>query len=174
MIRNFFWALGPNVSHYPGAYPNGFLERCKSEGFWGMRRLHLCSGTVADGVTIDCKRELRPSILADLEIGIPCKDETFDAIFIDPPYSEEHAAGLYGVHLLSVPRLLTESARVVRRNGFVCLLSWSVWTTWSAKKNAMELYALGAVYTANRGVKPLRALSVWKKRPHPLEHYDED
>jgi len=24
---NSFWAFGPNVSHYPGAFPNGFLAR---------------------------------------------------------------------------------------------------------------------------------------------------
>lgn len=56
MMRNGFWALGPNVTGYAGGYPNGFLQRCKHEGIWGARRLHVCSGTVVDGVTVDLSR----------------------------------------------------------------------------------------------------------------------
>ena len=170
-LPNDFWALGPNVTGYPGGFPNGFMQRLKKEGIWGNKRLHLCSGTVQDGVTIDIKPELNPTIVADLSEGIPLEDESFDFILIDPPYAEEKANDLYGVSLLSVPALLKECARVVQHDGTVALLDLRVWPP---KTKLLRWKALIAVYTANRGPKPLRALSVFQKVPKPLEEYNEE
>jgi SAM-dependent methyltransferase len=155
---NAFWAFGPNVSHYPGAFPNGFLPRLMDTPWWGTRRLHLCSGTVQDGTTIDINPGLKPSIVADLNYGIPVADNSFDLILIDPPYSEEKAKNLYALPLLSVPRLLKEAGRVVTTDGFVILLDLRVWPP----PKSLKWEALIAIYIANRGPKPLRSLSVLK------------
>lgn len=165
MIRNFFWALGPNVTGYAGGYPCGFLERCRKEGYWGDHRLHLCSGSVRDGTTVDIRHDLRPTVCCDLEIlGVPFKPSTFDAIFIDPPYSEDHAKNLYGVPLLSVPRLVRDAARCLRPNGLIVILDWTAWVPMGAgfPRKQLDNYALGAVYVANRGYKRLRAVSVFR------------
>ncbi len=169
MIQNHFLALGPNITGYPGGYPNGYLQALRRKGWWGIRRLHLCSGSVKDGVTVDIKPELRPTVVCDLEIGIPFKDSTFDAVFIDPPYSEEQAQNLYGLPLLSIPKLLKEASRVVRHDGLVVLLDLRVWVP----PKELDWLALCAVYVANRGPKPLRAIQVWRKKPAPLETWDD-
>jgi hypothetical protein len=128
--------------------------------WWGERRLHLCSGTIKDGTTIDINPHMRPSIVADLKYGIPLQDDSFDFVLIDPPYSEEKAKNLYAVSLLSVPKLLAESGRVAAPGGFVLLLDLRVWPP----PKCLKWEALIAIYTANRGPKPLRALSVFQKR----------
>lgn len=165
---NDFWALGPNVTGYMGGFPNGFMQRLKRERIWGHNRLHLCSGTVQDGTTIDINPELRPTIVADLNNGIPFKDNSFDFILIDPPYSKERAEELYACSLLSVPHLLKESARVVQHDGLVALLDLRVWPP---KTPLLRWKKLIAVYTANPGPKHLRALSVFQKVPKPLSEW---
>lgn len=170
MIDNGFVALGPNVTGYPGGYPNGYFNFLKKKGWWKAKRLHVCSGSVKDGTTIDIKPETNPTIVCDVSKGIPLRDNTFDAIYIDPPYSQEKAEELYALPLLSVPALLKEAARVVRHDGLIILFDLRVWmpppgTNW---------VAMYACYLANRGPKPLRCIQVWRKKPRPLGAYDKD
>ncbi len=171
VIYNEFVALGPNTTGYPGGYPTGYFEYLKRRGWWKASRLHLCSGSVHDGITIDVNPEVRPTVICDLEIGIPFRESSFDAIYIDPPYSEARAEELYERPLLSVPRLLKEAQRVVRHDGIVVLLDWKVWPPHLYAKS-LDWEALCSVYMANRGPKPLRALQVWRKKPRPLEEFD--
>ena len=164
MITNDFWALGPNNTHYPGGFPAGFLNRLKREGYWGENRLHICSGTVTDGTTIDISREpkgkhqVRPHIQGDAET-LPFKDKSFDFVLIDPPYSKEKSVDLYQVSYCSIPKVMNEASRVTKTRGLVVLLDMR---TWRSPKNT-ELVALIAIYMANKGPKPLRALTVYRK-----------
>jgi SAM-dependent methyltransferase len=167
-----FLGLGPNLTGYPGGYPNGFLQALKRKGYWGEKRLHVCSGTVQDGTTIDIKPEIitsetsgskvyRPTIVADVSRGIPLPDDSFDVAIIDPPYSDEQARMLYGLPLLSVPALLKEAQRVVRPGGYVVILDLRNWG--DLRPKGMEWVALLPVNVANRGAKPLRACCVFRK-----------
>jgi len=164
--------LGPNVTGYPGGYPNGYLQFLQRKGWWGTRRLHLCSGSVADGTTVDIKRfivtshaagsrTVRPTVRADLRHGVPFADGSFDGIYIDPPYSEEKASELYALPLVNVPALLKEAYRVLAPSGYIVILDLRNWGDLRPKGSTWV--ALHPVNTANRGAKPLRACCVFQK-----------
>lgn len=174
-IDNGFVALGPNVTGYPGGYPNGYLEFLRRKGWWGHDRLHLCSGSVQDGITVDIYYDfdkVRPTVVCDLQVGVPFKDESFDAVIIDPPYSERLAQDLYSLPLLNVKNLLQEAERVCRPDGWVIMLDITVWPEQLFGARKLVRSALYAMYVANRGPNPLRAIQVWRKLPRPLSRWD--
>lgn len=112
-----------------GGYPRGFLERAFAIlGVDDPRRvLHLCSGSVTSGIRIDIRHAMRPSVVADCRVT-PFRDESFDWIIADPPYSPEWAANLYGTEE-SYPRplqIMREAARLLRPGGRVGLLHFQV------------------------------------------------
>jgi hypothetical protein len=86
------------------------MQWLRKKGWLGKDRLHLCAGSVKDGTTCDINPATHPTVLCDLELGIPFKDNSFDTIIIDPPYATEKAMDLYGVPLISVPKLLSWKA----------------------------------------------------------------
>ena len=57
--------------------------------------LHLCSGSVKIGYTVDIRRSQSPMVVADVRY-LPFPKNTFQWIIADPPYSEEWAKNLYG------------------------------------------------------------------------------
>ena len=111
-----------------GGYPLGFL----AEAYRLVRAdpntvLHLCSGSTERGVRVDVRREMRPTVIADARYA-PFKDESFDAILIDPPYSKEYASNLYGTEASypSPNSLMREAARLLRPGGRVGFLHFQV------------------------------------------------
>lgn len=112
-----------------GGYPKGFLRRAfdllQVEN--PEEVLHLCSGSVRSGITVDIRPETRPKIVADARQA-PFADESFRAILIDPPYNEDYAKNLYGTGK-DYPRpghLLREAARLLKVGGRVGLLHFQV------------------------------------------------
>jgi 16S rRNA G966 N2-methylase RsmD len=112
-----------------GGYPIGFIE-------WAMKImgcddsnkiLHLCSGSVRTGITMDIRKEVAPNIVADSR-HTPLVGECFDFILIDPPYSQEWAKNLYDTEeYYPTPKsLLAEACRVLVPNGKVGLLHFQV------------------------------------------------
>ena len=162
MILNELWPLGPNITGYPGGFPNGFLQRMKKRGFLQEPILHVCSGSIKQGTTLDLEITTKPTICADAE-QLPFDSETFQSVVIDPPYSKEKALELYAKSLLNVPKAIKEAERVVKAGGFVSVLDLRVWQLGFICKR-LQWYALIAIYTANRGPKPLRALQVFRKQ----------
>lgn len=112
-----------------GGYPKGFIK-------WACRMmecddpdsvLHLCSGSVLRGTTLDVREEKRPNVVADCR-RTPFRDECFDYILIDPPYSKEYARNLYDTErVYPAPGvILREAARLLRPGGKVGLLHFQV------------------------------------------------
>jgi hypothetical protein len=142
---------GTSESGYPGGYPLGYLRWCRRNGWWGDRRIHLCAGGVrdqeADRVDIqrtctptDASRGNRPSadpltgahqttanIIAD---GRDTKlaGESYDAVFIDPPYSRALALQLYDTeeHYSGVDAFVKEGYRLVKPGGLIITLSYEI------------------------------------------------
>lgn len=117
-----------------GGYPHAFLK-------WAYRTmsrvsgrhcdpdnvLHLCSGSMQRGVTVDIRPELNPTIVADCR-STGLKDESFDFILADPPYSKEYAKNLYGTdgHYPPPSQIVAEACRLLRPGGCFGLLHFTV------------------------------------------------
>lgn len=84
---------------------------------------------------------------------------------MDPPYSKEKAAELYAKSLLNVPRAIKEAERVLAEGGesYLIVLDLRVWAIGFINPR-LRWDSLIAVYVANRGPKPLRALQIWRKQ----------
>lgn len=112
-----------------GGYPLGFVE-------WAFevmdvkdpaKVLHLCSGSMRTGVRVDIRPEVRPTVVADCR-RTPFRDESFDHIMADPPYSQEYAENLYGTgaQYPKPGQILAEASRLLRPGGLVGFLHHQV------------------------------------------------
>lgn len=112
-----------------GGYPIGFLKRAYHTMYCTDpdKVLHLCSGSMRRGVCVDLRRSMKPTVQADVR-RLPFRDESFDWVMADPPYSEEYAGNLYGTGS-AYPKplqIINEAARVLRPGGRVGLLHFQV------------------------------------------------
>ena len=110
---------------YYGAFPSGFLRRAKDFLLAGAegRICHLCSGAVQDpnSTTVDIDPSVQPDYVGDAT-STPFMDNSFDAVLIDPPYTEEDARHYGDCPLPPLPALLKEACRIVKPGGKVGLL----------------------------------------------------
>jgi SAM-dependent methyltransferase len=131
--RPSLWAQGEVFEGAPapvfGAYPKGFvLWACRAIGCAPAEVLHMCSGmlTAADGgVRVDVRQAARPTLRADAR-ALPIAEGAVRGVLIDPPYSVEYAADLYGTDYPRPSHLLAEAARVVRPGGRIGLLHFFI------------------------------------------------
>lgn len=120
-----------NFAPHPdgGGYPIGFLERAYlTLGCWDPEKvLHLCSGSLRIGTTVDIRPEMHPDIVADCR-AVPVPDASFDFIMADPPYSEAYAENLYGTgkDYPKPGQILIEAARILVPGGRVGILHFQV------------------------------------------------
>lgn len=175
----FMWAVGigggmpGSQGSYPGAFPQGFIPKLKRR-WWGNKRLWLFSGSFSDpsGIMVDIKPDVFPTVQADCE-ALPFKDESFDFVMMDPPYSEEEALSLYGTPYFNLLHVLNEAARVCEPGGYVLLLHRLI--CWNHPEHnihfkRLKVIAVGGVYKFC-GWTNIRALTVWQKQ-HSIESFE--
>lgn len=112
-----------------GGYPIRFLERAyPTLGVTDPTKvLHLCSGSMRIGITVDIRPEMHPQIVADCR-AVPLPDESIEWIMADPPYSEEYARNLYGTEddYPKPGQILKEATRLLMPGGRVGILHFQV------------------------------------------------
>ena len=126
--------------------------------------LHVCSGSLrpGEGVRVDLRRKQAPDVVADGR-ALPCSS-SFAAVMLDPPYTEQYAADLYGVDYPRPSHLLREAARVVRPGGRIAFVHYITPNPPS-----------GCFYLASFGLSvgygfPMRALTIFEReQPSLLE-----
>lgn len=120
MIPTITWTLPrPAKSRYRGAFPLFFEENLVRLLGYPERILHPFGGRAELGTRVDLNPELEPDYLADAH-ALPFKDETFDMVVLDPPYSDGEALELYGVTTKLRPATYTrEAVRVLREGGWL-------------------------------------------------------
>ena len=160
------WGLGPPSNGYPGAFPRGLINRIKKR-WWKENRLWLFSGSYKDseGITVDINAGLKPDIVTNCE-QLPFKDESFDFVMIDPPYSEEEAMKLYNLPYINLLKVMNEAARVCSTAGYVLLLHRMIpfyHPESNIHKKRLKVIATVGVYTI-AGWTNMRALTVWRKQ----------
>ena len=74
---------------------------------------------------MDVRPAAAPHVLADGR-ALPFADGTIAAVMLDPPYTAQYAADLYGVDYPRPSHLLREAARVVRACGRIAFVHYLV------------------------------------------------
>ena len=103
-----------------GGYPHRFLTYAYER--MGVTKpsqvLHVCSGSMATGVTVDIRPVCTPRVVADAR-HLPFRDNTFQWMLCDPPYSADYAENLYGTgsSYPSPHQLVNECLRVLQVGG---------------------------------------------------------
>jgi hypothetical protein len=112
-----------------GGYPKGFLRHAfESLGVTDPEKvLHLCSGSVRGGITVDIRPETKPSIVSDCR-SVPLPDSSIQWIMADPPYAKDYAENLYGTGACypKPGEILKEATRLLIPGGRVGLLHFIV------------------------------------------------
>lgn len=108
-----------------GGYPLGFVEMAGR--LMGVddydQVVHLCSGSVLGGTTLDIRPSTRPDVVADVR-WLPLRPRSLRWIMADPPYGADYAEALWGLgKKYPTPAvLLRECAEVLVPGGRVALL----------------------------------------------------
>jgi hypothetical protein len=89
----------------------------------GNRIMHLFSGSLSseeDGLRVDIKEELNPDVCCNAEeLSAHVKENYYDLILADPPYTEEDALR-YGSPMVNRNKVVKECHKVLRPGGFLC------------------------------------------------------
>lgn len=161
-IRNHAWVLPrPNKSKYIGSFPLHFekklhkvLEISPDE----HKILHPFGGKAEFGDRVDINPEVDPDFVGDAHDMHFIKDETYDLVIADPPYSEEYAKGLYGTKKPRWKTWTQECTRVLKENGLFVIYHYLACP--SIPKTVLEQ----RIFLETRVWHKLRCIHIHRKR----------
>jgi hypothetical protein len=150
-----------------GRFPKGFMAvATKYLDTPAEDILHVCSGYVRTGITVDIRAGVKPRVVADCK-ALPFCDDAFDAAFADPPYTPAWARQ-YGTGYPPTTIVLRELCRVTRpgrKFGMIHLL------VCPPPKNSILVKVIGV--TVGLGYQ-IRALTIYQKKGGPVPMFEEN
>jgi hypothetical protein len=147
-----------------GQYPKGLIRRLLPWLRCERREvLHICSGSLppGEGIRVDLRTAARPDIMADGR-RLPLRSGSIAAAMVDPPYTPQYAADLYGVEYPRPSHLLAEAARVVRPCGRIAFVHYIVPMP-PPRCRIVKVFGL----STGLGFS-IRAVSVWEREQDSL------
>jgi hypothetical protein len=124
MIENFAWVLPrPSRSKYVGSFPLHFERKLLNLLELDETKhliLHLFGGKAELGWRCDINPYVVPDVICDAH-KLPFGNSKFDAVILDPPYSEDYSKQLYGTGKLHFNQYTSEAVRVCKVGGFVVM-----------------------------------------------------
>jgi SAM-dependent methyltransferase len=168
-IRTLAWVLPRPGSAYRGSFPKGFEEKLsKLLRLKGKMVLQPFGGCSKLGIRIDLNKNVKPDIVADAHY-LPIKNNIFDCVILDPPYSEEYSEKLFGIKQnLKLKVYLREAIRVLKPNGF--LVFYHIYPIPCPK--GLRWYA--RILIEHRMFHKLRWCGIWQKGFKTMDDYLHD
>lgn len=125
-IPNIVWILPrPRRSRYKGGFPLHFEKKLiKLLQPTGLI-LHPFGGEAEFGIRVDIDPNVKPDILGDAH-NLPFKDNTFNLVICDPPYTKEYASNLYNAKPAKYSQYIKEAVRVCEPGGYVVSYHWAL------------------------------------------------
>lgn len=164
------WVLPrPKHDKYPGGFPLHFEKKLVNLLGNPPQILHPFGGMAEYGLRTDLRirhpleerfrskvKWKAPDVRADAH-NLPFRDNVFDLVILDPPYSEEESRSLYQTGKVTYSRYVQEAVRVCKPGGFVA--SYNVTVTPRPQGTVYGLRILVATRVWHR----LRACCIFQK-----------
>ena len=125
MIENMAWVLPRprKMNKYIGSFPEHFerrlLELLNIKSAHHLI-LHPFGGKAEYGLRVDVNPETVPDVLGNAH-NLPFKNESFDCVILDPPYSSDDAMRLYGTPTPKFKVYTVEAVRVLKEGGWLVM-----------------------------------------------------
>ncbi len=120
--REVWYLPRPARNHYKGGFPLYFEQRL-FETYKPVLILQPFGGGSLYGVRCDINPDANPDVICDAH-KLPFKDESFDFVLCDPPYSTDLSGRIYHTGVIHPSIYTKEAVRVCKTGGFVALYHW--------------------------------------------------
>lgn len=116
------WVLPrPSRSKYVGSFPLHFEKRLWEVLGKPEKILQPFGGCAEIGDTVDLNPTVGATWVGDAHDLHWIDNDTYDAVILDPPYSDEEAEELYDTPPLKYGKFVKEAVRVCKPAGHVCI-----------------------------------------------------
>ena len=124
-IENIVWVLPrPRKNKYRGGFPLHFEKKLWRILQEPQKVLHPFGGMAEIGDTVDINPEVGPTFVGDAHKLDFIKNDSYDLIILDPPYTDKYSKTLYKTPKLKYKQYITEAVRVCKPNGFIAMYHW--------------------------------------------------
>lgn len=127
-IENIAWCLPrPGKVKYPGGFPlHAEIKilreiNCDPKKKKDIKILHPFGGKAEYGIRVDINSDVKPDYVGDAHNLNMFANNTFDVVFLDPPYNDEYSRKLYGTPRLKFEHYTKEAVRVLKEGGYLIM-----------------------------------------------------